>query len=66
MTIDLNGTPHEIAPGTTVGELIRAVTGANRGSAAVVAGEVVPRSEWDTTTITAGQDVEIVTAVQGG
>jgi sulfur carrier protein len=66
MTIELNGKPYEIAAGTTLGELMVAVTGARRGSALVVGGEVVPRSTWDTTELADGQSVEIVTAVQGG
>ena len=66
MTIELNGAPRQIRNGTSVAELIREITGAERGTAAVVDGEVVPRSAWATTTLRAGQTVELVTAVQGG
>lgn len=66
MTIELNGAPRQIRDGTSVAELIREITGAERGTAAVVDGEVVPRSSWATTTLRAGQTVELVTAVQGG
>jgi len=66
MTIELNGAPRQIRDGTSVAELIREITGAERGTAAVVDGEVVPRSCWATTTLRAGQTVELVTAVQGG
>lgn len=66
MNIQLNGKSHEIEPGTTIGDLIVAVTGSGRGSAAVVEGEIVPRSVWDETAVEPGQSVEIVTAVQGG
>lgn len=66
MTIEVNGAPREIRDGTSVAELIRELTGAERGTAAVVDGEVVPRSAWATTTLRAGQAVELVTAVQGG
>lgn len=66
MKIELNGRPREISPGTSIGELIVEVTGASRGSAAVIDGEIVPRSTWTTYTLADGQSVELITAVQGG
>lgn len=66
MTIQLNGAPRQVRDGTSVAELIREIAGAERGTAAVVDGEVVPRSAWASTTLRAGQTVELVTAVQGG
>jgi sulfur carrier protein len=66
MKIQLNGRPHELAVGTTVDALITAVTGSARGSAAVVDGEVVPRSTWPAVALRDGQSVELITAVQGG
>jgi sulfur carrier protein len=66
VNITLNGDPHEVADGTTVADLITGVTGSSRGSAAVVDGEVVPRSTWPDTPLLPGQRVELITAVQGG
>jgi sulfur carrier protein len=66
MKLQVNGEPQEIADGSTVAQLIVAQTGSLRGSAAVVDGEVVPRSAWDTIRLTDGQAVEVITAVQGG
>ncbi len=66
MTIQLNGKNREVADGLTLGALILDETGSGRGSAAVLDGAVVPRSEWDDTVLVAGADVEIITAVQGG
>ena len=66
MQIELNGQPREIADGLTVDALILSITGSTRGSAAVVDGEVVPRSAWRTTALHEGQSVELITAVQGG
>ncbi len=66
MTIDLNGAPHELPDGTTVAALLTTVTGSTRGSAAVVDGEVVPRSQWERYLLREGQSVELITAVQGG
>lgn len=37
-----------------------------RGVAVAVDGEVVPRGEWDGTSIQEGQVVEVVHAIQGG
>jgi sulfur carrier protein len=66
MTIDLNGTPREVDDGTTIAELIMSVTGSARGSAAVVDGEIVPRSSWASYALHDGQSVELITAIQGG
>jgi sulfur carrier protein len=66
MTILLNGKPCEVADEITLGVLILAETGSARGSAVVLDGAVVPRSEWDATVLAEGADVELITAVQGG
>lgn len=67
--IQLNGEPASIAVPATVVDAV-AATGADvsggRGFAVAVDGEVVPRSEWETTPLAAGQKVEVVAAVQGG
>ncbi len=39
---------------------------AGRGVAVAVDGEVVPRSEWGSTSLTDGAHVEVLQAVQGG
>jgi sulfur carrier protein len=64
--ITLNGAMAEVADGTTVADLITDITGSARGSAAVVDGEVVPRSVWPMTELREGQQIELITAVQGG
>jgi sulfur carrier protein len=66
MRIEVNGQVQEIAEGTTVATLIESVTGSARGCAAVVDGEVVPRSAWPDVRLGDGQSVELITAVQGG
>jgi sulfur carrier protein len=66
LIITLNGGSAEVADGTTVADLITGLTGSARGSAAVVDGEVVPRSSWPATLLREGQSVELITAVQGG
>jgi sulfur carrier protein len=66
MTITLNGKACTLPEGITLAELMTQLTGSTRGSAAVVDGDVVPRSTWSTCVLRAGQAVELITAVQGG
>ena len=64
--VTVNGEAHEVPSGTTVAELVAAVTGLTAGVAAAVNGEVVPRRRWPGTQLHGGDRVEVVTAVQGG
>jgi sulfur carrier protein len=66
MTVVVNGEPRELAEGTTVADVVRALTDAERGIAVALDGEVVPRSEWETTHLAPGRHVEVLRAVQGG
>jgi sulfur carrier protein len=68
MTIHVivNGQRRGVAAGTTVGELVAMVTELATGVAAAVNGEIVPRRSWPGTFISDGDQVEVVTAVQGG
>jgi sulfur carrier protein len=65
MNVMLNGEQRQLADDTTAAELIRDL-GAERGSAIAVDGVVVPRAEWAGFVLRDGQQVEVVTAVQGG
>src|SRR6476659_7324397 len=68
MRIDLNGQAHELPDDATLDDAVRA-TGADaeaRGVAVALDGEVVPRSEWETTPLRKGQAVEVLAAIQGG
>lgn len=76
--ITLNGGARALTAGGTVTDLVQEVSGCRLGSdgqaadgkrlgvAVVRNGAVVPRSQWAGTTLTPGDDVEIVTAAQGG
>jgi sulfur carrier protein len=64
--IHVNGSPADVAPGTTVAELVRAMDAPDRGVAVAVDGEVVPRGTWEATPVADESNVEIVMAVQGG
>jgi sulfur carrier protein len=68
MILTVNGSERELATGATVAELVTEL-GARadgRGVAVALATEVVPRSEWPTTVLSAGDRVEVLIAVQGG
>lgn len=78
MNITLNGNPHTVADGASITTLVSEVTGrplADNGQATdgrklgvAVAhnAQVVPRSQWFATALADGDDIELVTAVQGG
>jgi sulfur carrier protein len=76
--ITLNGSARVLSAGETVTDLVGEITGrriaadgqATDGKRLGVAvarnAGVVPRSQWATTALTPDDDIEIVTAVQGG
>ena len=78
MNITLNGNPHTVGAEASVTTLVSQITGrelvANGqaadgqrvGIAVARNSEVVPRSQWHSTALAEGDDVELVTAVQGG
>jgi sulfur carrier protein len=66
MRLTINGAARPVADGMTLDALLQELTGAARGSAAAVDGEVIPRGEWTTYLLREGQSVEVLTAVQGG
>jgi sulfur carrier protein len=68
MMIELNGRAAELRDGASLTDAIAAAGAGDdrRGVAAAVEGEVVPRGEWDSTSLRDGQAVEVVRAIQGG
>ncbi len=67
MTIELNGERIELPDTATVAAAVDKTGAASpRGVAVAVDGEVVPQSEWELTTLSDGQRVEVVGAIQGG
>ena len=64
--VKLNGEPHELSDGATLAEAVAQVTALASGVAAAVNGDVVPRGSWAATPLCDGDQVEVVTAVQGG
>jgi len=65
-SILVNGVQHRLAEGTTVDEVVCLIAPDRRGIAVAVNGEVVPKSTWPEKTLDAGDQVEVLTAAQGG
>lgn len=66
MNIVVNGERQRIAAGTALDALVAALTAAPSGVAAALNETVVPRTQWSSTTLSEGDRVEVLTAVQGG
>ena len=68
MTVLVNGTPTDLADGTTVADLLVRLDLAPeaRGVAVAVDAEVVPRGEWERRALSDGAKVEVLQAVGGG
>jgi sulfur carrier protein len=65
--IRINGQNEPLTAATLAALLAeKAVDTAQKGIAVALNGAVVPRAEWPTTTLKAGDSVEIVRARQGG
>ncbi|GAA3495794.1 sulfur carrier protein ThiS [Streptomyces prasinosporus] len=66
MNISVNGEPRAVEPGTALDVVVRSLTAAPSGVAAALNETVVPRAQWPATTLSEGDRVEVLTAVQGG
>jgi sulfur carrier protein len=66
--IYLNGEERHVDPSATVSSVLAelALARQDRGVAVAVNAAVVPRSEWNTTSLAPGDRVEVLVAVQGG
>jgi len=64
--VKLNGDPRDLPDGTTVAQAVAELTALGTGVAAAVNGDVIPRGSWAVTLLRAGDQIEVVTAVQGG
>jgi sulfur carrier protein len=66
MEIVINGHPHLAAAGLSLAQAVALLTDADTGVAAAVNGDVIRRAAWDATQLSDGDEVEVLTAVQGG
>ena len=64
--VKLNGEPCELPGGASLADAVAGLTEQPSGVAAAVNGDVVPRGSWSATPLRDGDQVEVVTAVQGG
>jgi sulfur carrier protein len=64
--IAVNGEPRTVPDGDTVERVVGGTTPLTSGIAVAVNGEVIPRGEWAGTVLRDGDQLEVVTAVQGG
>ena len=66
VTVTVNGETRDLPPGVTLEDVVSQLTESQKGVAAALNGEVVPRRAWPATALAERDAVEIVTAVQGG
>jgi sulfur carrier protein len=66
MTVTVNGEPHLAAGAMSLAEAVALLTTKPGGVAAALNGEVIRRADWPRTPLADGDEVEVVTAVQGG
>jgi sulfur carrier protein len=66
MKITVNGGAIEVTDGWSVGDLVRSRTDDRRRVAVARNGEVVPRTDWDTTPLSESDLIEILAPVAGG
>jgi sulfur carrier protein len=64
--IVVNGTARQVDDGASVERLAGLLALPASGVAIAINGEVVRRADWPATPLIAGDDVEVITAVQGG
>jgi sulfur carrier protein len=64
--VTINGTLHHVAEDTSLERAVLLITQAPSGIAAAVNGELVRRAFWSSTRLSTGDEIEVLTAVQGG
>jgi len=66
ITVVINGGPTVITAETTLAQAIAPLVGSRSGVAVALDEAVVPRQDWEATTLHDGARVEVLVAVQGG
>ena len=66
MRVVINGESHQVPAPISLAQAVALLTRAQTGVAAAVNGDVVRRAAWNTTSLTDGDEIEVLTAVQGG
>lgn len=67
MTITLNGKTTDVAANATVADVVRTIVDADASGVAVAVNDnVIPKRDWPSRRLAAGDAIEIIHAVQGG
>lgn len=66
MHVTINGERRQLAGGMSLTQAVTLLTSASTGVAAALNGDVIRRTAWDSTQLADGDEVEVLTAVQGG
>ena len=66
MQVIINGEPRQVPDPISLAQAVALLTSAQAGVAAAVNGDVVRRAAWNATPLADGDEVEVLTAVQGG
>jgi sulfur carrier protein len=64
--ITINGKPHQTTSSLSLAAAVAMLTDAKTGVAAAINGDVIRRAVWESTQLSDGDEVEVLTAVQGG
>jgi sulfur carrier protein len=64
--IMINGTAHQVADDMSLDRAVALISSAASGVAAALNGELVRRVSWPSTRLATGDEIEVLTAVQGG
>jgi sulfur carrier protein len=66
MTVVVNGQRHDLPADAVLTDAVARLTTSVRGVAVALNGSVVPRGQWQSTALSDADQVEVLTAVQGG
>jgi sulfur carrier protein len=66
MKVVVNGERWDLPEGSTVEDVLRRLDAPATGVAVACRGEVVPRASWPATPVRDGDEIDVLTAVQGG
>jgi sulfur carrier protein len=62
----VNGEHWDLPDGATVADVLRRLGAPDSGIAVARGGELVPKATWADTPVCDGDEIEVLTAVQGG
>ncbi len=66
MEIVINGTAHQVPDKTPLDRVVALISQSTTGIAVAVNGDVVSRPSWPQVRLAHGDQIEVLTAVQGG